>query len=440
MNREPEVESRWTVLPPLPLRGLGTSAVESLSHYLRRLAWVSGSTVSRLMAYSNSELVKDQSNIAQERYDLTLGRPEHRIFSFERLVGLSHLRYGTFWVLKNVAGPHFLGGALTHRRWCSTCYAEWDVETSYEPLMWSVRLASACPRHGRRLSEQCSVCEASQFTMTSLDRRYHCQECGSPLADSINTATLSDTERWTDLQIGKLIEMCSTMGEEPLLEEPYQTFLDGINTRLTYSDDTPACLTSARRIQNQACTPRKPSLRTLLQICALQSVSICDLLQAPRAAATDLLFDTWHDGEARNLRHVMPNTRIAKAHALVKRLFHRCASSYLPPIDVVVHEFGTNRTLMRDVDADLYERYERQFRAQASYVLRLRLSDAFIYAIRSLADMPTSRLRRRLLWNDPAAIAKSTHMSQQEAEYVFFSALIYTRLRRRLLHRRSDSA
>jgi hypothetical protein len=440
MNGEPEVEPRWTALPPLPLCGLGTSAVESLSHYLRRLAWVSGSTVSRLMAYSNSEQVKEQSNITRERYDLTLGRPEHRIFSFEHLVGISHLRYGTFWVLKNVAGPHFLGGASTHRRWCSTCYADWDVETSYEPLIWSVRLASACPRHGCRLSERCAVCEAPQSTVTSLDRRPHCQRCGSHLAITMSKATLSDSERWTDFQIGELIEMCSKEGQEPLVGELYQTFLDSINARLAYGDDTPSCLTSAHQMGDQARTLRKPSLRTLLRMCALQSASICDLLQAPREAASELLFDTWHDEEARNLRHVMPNTRIAKAHALVKWLFHRCRSSYLPPIDVVVQEFGTNRTLMREVDAELYERYARQFRTQASYALRLRLSDAFIYAIRSLADMPTPRLRRQLLWTDPAAIAKSAHISQREAEYVFFSALIYTRLRRRLLHQRSDPA
>lgn len=75
MNADLKNQPYWTVLPPLPLHGLGSALVESLGHYVRRIAWVAGISASRLMAYSGTGPLEkgDHEEPARSR-DLTLGR------------------------------------------------------------------------------------------------------------------------------------------------------------------------------------------------------------------------------------------------------------------------------------------------------------------------------------------------------------------------------
>lgn len=139
-----EISSYWTVLPPVPLYGVGTSMVESLSYYLRRIALISGTSVDRILGYADTLSDNAGGSGPQNYRSLMLGCPERYLFGLEHLTGIDHLRYGTFWVLKDLVGPRFLGRQARFRRWCPMCYAAWDSDSSYEPLIWAVGLLSCC--------------------------------------------------------------------------------------------------------------------------------------------------------------------------------------------------------------------------------------------------------------------------------------------------------
>lgn len=433
MNADLKNQPYWTVLPPLPLHGLGSAMVESLGHYVRRIAWVAGISASRLMAYSGAgPLEKSDREEATHSRDLTLGRPESRILTLERLTGVELLRYGTFWVLKNVAGPLFLGRPVSHRRWCPECYAEWNPEQSYEPLIWSIGLLSSCPKHGCRVEDRCTSCGANQPAGISLSHRRRCVQCSRSLVDVRRLAVLSARDAWIDEQLCQLVELCSTVGQEPFPEETYSTYIKGLLAQVRKNENLPAALQSTMRLQDGGQAIRKPSLRAMMRMSALQGVSVCDMLLAPRVAASVPLIDLWKDHAAPSLRNEARNEKAGVAQDLLTSLLNRCRACYLPSMDIVLRELGVSRALVRDANVELYERYEARYREQAGTVAKIRLADAFQAALRDVADLPLHRLRRRTLWDKPDLIAKVAHISQDEAASVFFSALVYTRLSRRV--------
>jgi hypothetical protein len=432
MHADPKTQPHWTVLPPLPLHGLGSAMVESLAHYVRRIAWISGISASRLMAYSGTgPLGKSAHEEATASRDLTLGRPEGRVLTLERLTGVEQLRYGTFWVLKNVAGPLFLGRPISHRRWCPECYAEWDPEQSYEPLIWSIGLLSCCPKHRCRLEDRCASCGALQPAGISLEHRRCCVQCKRRLVDVRDPVELSARDAWIDQQLCQLVELCSTVGQESFPEETYPTYIKELLAQAMGYENLPVSLQSTVRLQSGNGSIRKPSLRAMLRMCALQGVSVCDMLWAPREAASVPLIDLWNDHAAPSLRDELRNEKPGIAQDLLVSLLRRCRACYLPPMDVVLSELGISRALVRDANVELYERYEARYREQAGTVAKIRLADAFQIALRDVADIPLHRLRRGILWDKPEPIAKAAHISQDEAASVFFSALIYSRLGRR---------
>lgn len=433
MHADPKTQSYWTVLPPLPLHGLGSAMVESLAHYVRRIAWVAGISASRLMSYSGTgPLGKSAHEEATASRGLTLGRPEGRVLTLERLTGVEQLRYGTFWVLKNVAGPLFLGRPISHRRWCPECYAEWDPEQSYEPLIWSIGLLSCCPKHRCRLEDRCASCGALQPAGISLSHRRRCVQCSTGLTDMRRSVVLlSARDAWIDQQLCQLVELCSTVRQEPFPEETYPTYIKELLAQAREYENLPVSLQSTVRLQSGNGSIRKPSLRAMLRMCALQGVSVCDMLRAPREAASAPLIDLWKDHAAPSLRNESRNEKAGIAQDLLTSLLNRCRASYLPPMDAVLREWGLGRALVRDANVELYERYEVRYREQAGTVAKIRLADAFQAALRDVADLPLHRLRRGTLWDKPDPIAKTAHISQDEAASVFFSALVYTHLRRR---------
>ena len=435
MHADPKTQFYWTVLPPLPLHGLGSAMVESLAHYVRRIAWVAGISASRLMSYSGTgPLGKSAHEEATASRDLTLGRPESRILTLERLTGVEHLRYGTFWVLKNVAGPLFLGRPISHRRWCPECYGEWDPEQSYEPLIWSMGLLSCCPKHRCRLEDRCTSCGAIQPAGISLSHRRRCVQCSRSLVDVRRPVVLSARDAWIDEQTCQLVELCSTVGQEPFPEETYSTYIKGLLAQARENESLPAALQSTLRLHDGGESIRKPSLRAMIRMCALQGVSVCDMLRAPRVAASVPLIDLWKDHAAPSLRIEARNEKAGVAQDLLTSLLSRCRACYLPSMDIALRELGISRALVREANVELYEHYEARYRKQAGTIAKIRLADAFQAALRDVADLPLHRLRRRTLWDKPELIAKIAHISQEEAASVFLSALVYTRLRRRDRH------
>jgi AraC-like DNA-binding protein len=67
------------------------------------------------------------------------------------------------------------------KAWCPACYAEWSKsgQVIHEPLLWSLTVVTACPRHRRRLQMQCPAldCQRSLPWLSPQTRPGYCSYC-----------------------------------------------------------------------------------------------------------------------------------------------------------------------------------------------------------------------------------------------------------------------
>lgn len=422
----------WSTLPPLPLRGLQSRFVESLSFYELRLSLASGASPSRLARFIRScrTIGGPWDSEVQGR---SIGMATSRADVLERLTGVDVLKYGTFWVLGNVVNANFLGGQSTHRRWCPKCYALWDDQTSYEPLIWTVSLLSRCPRHGCSLESRCFSCGSHQPQYVDLRHRRVCVLCKATLGGKGQVGTQHSYKDWADTQICELVSLCAEEGRDPLPESTYRDYVAALRSQIAPASIIPAHLRSTLRIATSRRRTSRPSLSTMINLCAMQAVSVRDMLTHPKEAGSMPLVDFWGDYASLTLLAQEEHVKVFIGCELLKSLMRRAVDCFLPPIDAILRDVSTNRASVRDFNAEIYECYEEAYRGQASPARRQRLSRAFRFACRAISDLPTARLRRHNLWNLPEAIAHSIGVAPDEAREAVVSSLLYIRMLRRMI-------
>lgn len=185
--------SRLYSLEPI---GIGTAYIESLTGYSARIAKAHCLSMSALFE-------REIAPLMDKAYLLRGGaRPELRgstlsnsfrfrlraingmgviakdwVQSLEALTLRSNFELLTMLPWAGVISQKYL--LHTNRAWCPACYEEWRVngQEIYEPLIWALKVVTACVRHKRRLSFRCHHCNKQLF---SLARRSHpgcCSNC-----------------------------------------------------------------------------------------------------------------------------------------------------------------------------------------------------------------------------------------------------------------------
>jgi hypothetical protein len=173
----------WTVLPPVPLMGVGTELVESVEHYASRLAWITGTSVDRLCALPSPFDEPAPGKPGGTNRFCGPGKTyQRRIENLEALTGVETIRCGSFLVLEELLATGAIGRSSRRHRWCPECYLAWDEAASWEPLIWKVDLLTTCPIHGCSLEFRCRQCHATQSSTTKYERRRRCRDCGTSLA------------------------------------------------------------------------------------------------------------------------------------------------------------------------------------------------------------------------------------------------------------------
>jgi hypothetical protein len=410
----------WSVLPPLPLHGLNSGLVESFDHYVLRLARISGTSLRRMREIGSSVVTRE---VAREAPDGVA----KIIYIVEALTGLGNLRHGTFWVLKDVVSPFFLGRSRSRRRWCPDCYGQWDHRYSYEPLLWSVGVVSCCPVHGCALESKCTSCGANQPASTPLSRRHTCVRCRFPLTKKMLVPDTTQFSRWVDDQIMDLIEFCSVDGQAPLPEDAYSKYIEGVAAQISDVRRAPAPLRSAIRMTLSHAQARKPTIWTMLNACALQAVSVREMLVAPTSVSLGPLIGLWCDYLPLPLRSEEACCNAEVACLLMDRMLHSGKAGYLPSLDIVIQETSVSRALLREADEQLYGRYQKRYSDQADSLALARLARAFQYAQRVLRALSARDLRCSLTWPLVRQIAKRAAVPLDEAASAFFAAVIYVR-------------
>lgn len=228
--------SRLFCLPPI---GIGTSAVESLTGYIARLATTHGVLVRRLVeeeilpllgrAYllspentgRSSSFWQDSETRALNGTG-TLARDLVRVL--ETLTGREDLRWLTLRPWTEVVP---VKGLLRRQRaWCPACYQEWrqTEKVIYDPLLWTLELVIACPRHQRRLAHACPYpdCRRPLSLLRPRSRPGFCSACGRWLggaegdrSDNELTDEELQAQRWVGEALGELLAGAPSLSTPP---------------------------------------------------------------------------------------------------------------------------------------------------------------------------------------------------------------------------------
>lgn len=385
----------WPILPPLQLRGVGTPFVESYRHYLSRLSAATGVRLQPLVALARNSAPSDVfDSPARSGWFQVPTALEALLFGLERLTGSPDIRCGSFWVLKNVLRNGACGRSTGIRRWCPECYANWNRD-SYELMIWDVAILLNCPIHGCALETSCRVCGAKQSQITIYRRRRHCTRCGAALGGAGFRAESTKCQIWVDRQVMDLVELCATPGTRALPASTFETYLSGVVDSAQKQPTRPALLAAIVRLGS-----RQPTIRTLVNLCALQGVHVTDALLNPSFAGSKPLFASWCRWEGLPLGMGPHESKVVAVCGCLEQILAQCGDGYLPPMDLVLRRGAMNRSVLRELAPELYEKYVAKYEAQGTYTVRLGLQRALIKWIEILesreAHNPNVRVTLKL--------------------------------------------
>lgn len=321
----------WSMLPPLELRGLGTPLVESIDHYLVRLAEACASTPQRIvqramLAYGDAWKPHASFRTAGVVAGLT------------ELTRTPHLASGTLIKLVHVLAPS--ARQLRSRKWCPKCYQHWSHE-SWEPMFWTIPYTSLCALHEVMLESHCRMCGAAQPLLSVRDERTRCFSCKIPLGFDAKPAAATPLARWVDNIILDLIEMCGDPDTHPVPRENMVL----LRRHLIARPMSNCRSIEMRKFRSKYITSNciKLPLRTLINLCALQSVRPRALLLTPAEAFSPTLFPEFK--EIDQLPLGSPETRECdRAVKTIQRLLSDPDAPLLP-FEIALQLLGVDRRM-----------------------------------------------------------------------------------------------
>src|SRR6185312_3472510 len=98
-----DLKENWTILPPIKLKGVGTSLVESVPSYVSRMLWTTGITLGHLVERVARHAIPGAGSFgtflsAEALSPVAISRLEQ----LELLSGEANLRCGSLWALSEI--------------------------------------------------------------------------------------------------------------------------------------------------------------------------------------------------------------------------------------------------------------------------------------------------------------------------------------------------
>jgi hypothetical protein len=285
-----------TALPPLEPYGLGTPHVESLSHYLLRMADICELPVSSLSKMIYRPLAEKYAGTSLNlRFALngSAAASIEKIEVLESLTGNPRLRFASFWAFTSAVRMTSFQRIADFRR-CPRCISDPDPSANYEQLIWSVPLYTSCLLHDVELEVNCIHCGCHQLPSMSLARRRFCNNCHKPLGHPGIHKHRSPVDNWANHVLGDLVEWCST--EDRAYRVPldwFSTFLESVDESYSHYNKRhlKALLYYVTVNRASHVDKRRPRLTALMNLSALQGVHPLDALLRPRESGSLPLFD-----------------------------------------------------------------------------------------------------------------------------------------------------
>ncbi len=270
-------------------------------------------------------------------------------------------------------------------------------------------------------------------------RRRACTKCQSDLGGKGQRPAQSGFMAWVDRQVSDVIGLCATPGQAPVRADSFSIYMESLVEQAKGREKVPRILKS--HIKNTRCNsgPSKPSIRTMINMCALQGVSVLEMLLSPEGASSAPLLDLWNGYTILPFGPGPYGSKVGIVDWLLRKVIAKCRGFYLPPMECVLAETGLSRSCLRELNVDLYEDYESLYRTQAGPTKTYRLAHAFQIALDYLSNVDAPRLDRNLFWSLPKRVAPVAHLSSEEAEPACWSAVLYLRLARRAKERSENA-
>lgn len=364
---------------------------------MSRLAWLSGTTVSKICKLPVPFGEGGTGTVGKtSRFCGPGDTYRQRIRSLELLTGVDTIRCGSFFVLDRLLSTGAAGRFLTGHRWCPICYSEWSDESSWEPLIWRIDLIHVCPLHGCRLMGICPRCHTLPADTPAYAKRRECRSCGKSLGGPGRRTKRSVHDIWIEQQVCELVKFCSTPQQDEVGADVFRVFTEGLAQVALNVDAMPAPLVAAIDRLNDPATGDRTTLRTLVNLCALQGISIVDVLNDPRFAASRPLLDHWRDYSSIDFqddeRH---SKKISAFRICLSRILGQSEGMYLPSIAVLLKAIGLNQDLALERSVDLYQSYKIARLRQGPYSTLIHTDRAFAAAMACIRDLTGKRLSAR---------------------------------------------
>lgn len=433
----PSQTRMWTALPPLQLRGTGTAQVESLDHYLVRLADLVGITHDGMLEICNAAAghAVFPPHGTSSPFLCNETELEARIAAIERLTGQNDLlRHGTPWACSAVMGVHAFSSAARARRWCPVCYLQWDPDRSAEPLAWSIEVKKVCSLHSCELVDRCQSCGKAQPPRTRYPARRACRFCRTPLgwhAEPVS-AHLTPLDRWVESQVDQVIELCSDPAQEKLPADRFHLFLEAFSAMHGARADLPPALRSVVSLWSYQ-PSAKISLGKLVNLAGMHGCSVLDILLDPvRTAQREPFFGFWQGFDYLPLT---PRNRLrgsVRLQVTLRNLLRRAAVCYLPSLDFVADHAGCTQSDILNVKNQVLAAYRLARRVQLGKHKSKLLELVIPPAIDALDALGLVQIKRVMLYKILPEIVAASGLDKADARRIAETALILRRAKRAL--------
>lgn len=417
--------SFWTLLPRLDLRGVGTCMVESIEHYIGRLCWLAGVGRPTLLKMVDWDEVRVEREHRRTGYSSQCA-PDY-LPELIVLTGQEQLPYGCLWKLREVLSLRSFGRPRRTRRWCPTCFLEWDEARSAEPTIFQIDICRVCPVHGCALIVACQACGSGQQFGRRFDTRMNCHQCDEPLGFRAEFYKLPELDAWAQREIEAVVTYCSTPGEPSVDPGAFHQYVDALERNATEDGATSPLLSQIRAARGRVQSNTRPSLRLLLNFAALQGVSVMDILHRPLEAATRPLLDRWAEQSLLPLDMGSFRYRGTEAMKLCQKLLRLSKVVFIPPLKFMMRDLGVSAESLREHRLHIYREYRSRYEKQGGSSERYANEQVFKAAVKMLdgQPLPLDRLTR---WRLRCQIAQDLGRTNDSVVWACNGAIAYYRI------------
>lgn len=366
-------------MPQERLRGIDTPYVESLLSYILRLCYICNISPNQLYKALRFQGAPDEGKKHYSSYSAKSWTGPSSLFEsilapLSRFTGQDNLHKGTFYTASNILNGRHLHqkcNGISVRQWCPNCYLEWNHETSYEPLIWSYALLTACPIHNVCLVSKCPSCNSFQRTVYDYALRRNCHKCKANLGFHGVPVNLSNIEKWIDaclISFTTYIQNLDTV--IPFVR--YHECLKGLIKRKTYGENLPPAIREFiydLKFKSKYNDFRQPSIDGLLNIGAFLGTTIEEFIENPVISEYQPLFDRSENFTKIEFLKIVVRPKL-RGIALCMHELLKHDEILLPPLQFLTKRYSV---ASRDVSIsfpDIAQRYRNRLRSEYGYMTR----------------------------------------------------------------------